>query len=34
MPAARDVEVLMTILCWTMPGADCVLVAVAEDRGV
>lgn len=34
MPAARGVEVLMTILCWTVPGAHWVLVVAAEEMGV
>lgn len=37
MPAARGVEVLMTILCWIVPGVEVVnwvLVVVAEEMGV
>lgn len=37
MPAARGVEVLMTILCWTVPAAEVanwVLVVVVEEMGV
>lgn len=36
MPAARGVEVLMTILCWIVPVEvvlNCVLVVAAGDTG-
>lgn len=35
VPAARGVEVLITILCWTVPAAEVVagvMVAVAKGR--
>lgn len=35
MPAARGVEVLMTILCWIVPVAEAVNgVVVAEEMGL
>lgn len=35
MPAARGVEVLMTILCWIVPAAEAVnWVEVVEELGV
>lgn len=37
MPAARGVEVLMTILCWIVPVAEVVggvLLVVNEEMGV
>lgn len=37
VPAARGVEVLMTILCWIVPAAEVligILVVVAEEMGV
>lgn len=37
MPAARGVEVLMTILCWIVPVAEVgtgIWVVVAEEIGV
>lgn len=34
MPAARGVEVLMTILCWTVPGAEVVTLVVAGEMAV
>lgn len=34
VPAARGVEVLMTILCWTVPGAEVVTLVVAGEMAV